>query len=396
MANINYLHDYIAQTTGVIITKDAAADGNAPVNMKYLLATIDVLNNMSVGSTPTNYQTNILATQNAVPIETIWAAVKSLHNCNSSIFKKLDTININTGVGSSECVNTCIIPPESGGPSKDLCTFTIFLDDQGDIDPGSGSIKLVYGSEWRNISDEVMTKLERSREKIGYQFGGFWTGINCTGTKIINNDNSLITTLDALTSYNKNGTAYACWIDLPDTVNITIDAAGGKHNGTTYLSLLPGVGFVNATMQPVTEISPITRVVSASLAYVFGGVFTEPNCHGTQIINRNNQIIAMPNVNTDTTIYACWSANVYLDPDGGTPATGSMMLLPGVGWFTSAGAPATGYSVARTKAGYTFGGFYTEKNCAGIMIANTNQQMITTPDALSACDSDGNAYACWL
>jgi hypothetical protein len=102
IAQIKYVHDFIAAKTGVFVPMNAT-DGAAPAYVKYLLAAIDKANGLSAGSVATNYQNDPLATQNAIPVENVWDGVGRLFNCRAGGYYKAGSLDASTGVGIVGC-----------------------------------------------------------------------------------------------------------------------------------------------------------------------------------------------------------------------------------------------------------------------------------------------------
>ncbi|MDR0741293.1 MAG: hypothetical protein LBF28_00785 [Rickettsiales bacterium] len=91
------------------------------------------------------------------------------------------------------------------------------------------------------------------------------------------------------------------------------------------------------------------------------------------------------------------SLSIYLDPDGGTPM-GTIILIYNTGWQHSSniGQYISAITTNRTKDGYTWGGFYSEKNCQGIKIMNNDRTLIITAETLTFTTENTSAYACWI
>jgi hypothetical protein len=143
IASVDYVHDYIARATNITIPKKAT-DGASAANLKYLLAVLDKLN-ANTGSTATNYQTNVLATEVAIPVESVWAAVKKLHNCDAGGYARTDTIDVATGKGASSC---SISGPDFGVKLDGLAagaTFSFQMSPKGSftIDWGDGQVETI-------------------------------------------------------------------------------------------------------------------------------------------------------------------------------------------------------------------------------------------------------------
>jgi len=83
MANVEFTHLFINAKTGVTVPINPIQTNTAQaINVHYLLAAIDKLNELSVASQNTNLQAHSLATQQVADIVAVADAVNRLFNCN--------------------------------------------------------------------------------------------------------------------------------------------------------------------------------------------------------------------------------------------------------------------------------------------------------------------------
>jgi uncharacterized repeat protein (TIGR02543 family) len=113
------------------------------------------------------------------------------------------------------------------------------------------------------------------------------------------------------------------------------------------------VSLANVTVVPgevVGELPTPTRS-----GYTFGGWYTETEGKGTRYTE-----VSVYNILGNTTLYAKWTENTYtltFDAQSGTVAPASKSIASGA---------AVGALPTPTRSGYTFGGWYTAPNGAGI------------------------------
>ncbi|MEE0133677.1 MAG: InlB B-repeat-containing protein [Treponema sp.] len=106
--------------------------------------------------------------------------------------------------------------------------------------------------------------------------------------------------------------------------------------------------------QELPAVTPPSRT-----GYTFGGYFTAQNGSGTQYYDGNGAGVKPWAEFSDVTLYAYWTANSYtitFDRAGGTGGSDSISVTYG-------GTPSS--ITLPSKAGYTFGGYYTAQNGGG-------------------------------
>ena len=157
-------------------------------------------------------------------------------------------------------------------------TYNITYKDQG-----GGTFSGTHGSGYPTTHIYGTATTLVSPTKTGYDFGGWFTNSNCTGTAV--------TTLGA-TAYTADITLYAKW--TAKTYNITY-----KDQGNATFSGTHGSGY------PTTHTygTATTLVSPTKTGYTFGGWFTNSNCTGTAITT-----LGATAYTADITLYAKWTA----------------------------------------------------------------------------------------
>ena len=133
--------------------------------------------------------------------------------------------------------------------------------------------------------------------KYGYNFDGYYSGENGTGTKYYNSS------MSSVTNYNieNDTTLYANWV--AKTVIVSFD----KQNGTG------GTNSVTATynsQMPTSSVTAPTRT-----GYNFDGYYLNTNGSGTKYYNSSMTSVNNWDKDVDTTIYANWILDVLDEND---------------------------------------------------------------------------------
>jgi uncharacterized repeat protein (TIGR02543 family) len=135
----------------------------------------------------------------------------------------------------------------------------------------------------------------------GYVFGGWYTDKEGRGTQFTEK-----------TTVNTDMRVYARWIKTEDAVTVTFDGDGGKPVPATI---------IRAKGETVVSLpSPNPSRDN----YVFGGWYTEQEGRGTQFTEKTP-------VSADITVYAKWLPYVHVtfDADGGNPGTSTATCVLG-------------------------------------------------------------------
>ena len=165
-------------------------------------------------------------------------------------------------------------------------------------------------------------------------------------------------------------TVYARW--TVNSYSVTLDRQGGS-GGTTNVTATYGATMPSATMPTRT-------------GYTFGGYYTGASGGGTQYYNADGASVRSWNIASNTTLYAKWTPIGYMvtfDMQYGSGGTASVTAT-----YDSAMPTIT----VPTRAGYTFGGYYTGMNGSG------TQYYTASGTSASAWGVAGNSilYAKWV
>jgi uncharacterized repeat protein (TIGR02543 family) len=221
--------------------------------------------------------------------------------------------------------------------SSYLVTFTA----QGGTTPNPASILATNGLTYGTLATTT---------RAGYTFGGWWTGVNGSGTQVTPS------TVVALTAAQ---TLYAKW--LGNSYTLTFDA----RSGTTP----------NPTTKPVTNgLTYGTLATTTRAGYTFGGWWTLSDGTGSQVTP--STVVALTAAQT---LYAKWvgvASTVTFDAQGGTtPSPASILATNGLTY---------GVLATTTRTGYTFGGWWTGVNGSGTQVTPATVVTITSAQTLYA------------
>jgi len=209
---------------------------------------------------------------------------------------------------------------------------------------GTTIVKAAYGSAMPQVRPPV---------RSGYSFVGYFTGQNGTGTKYYDQDGVSAHDCDFTSAM----TLHACWIVC--SCQVTLDPCGGvggsQRMGLTFGLAMPAV------------------VVPTRFGYVFGGYFTLQNGNGLKYYNADGTSARKCDLETDTTLYAYWTAITYritIDMQGGNGSVENIDVSYG------SAMPQLPIPV---RQGYVFGGYFTELDGCGTRYYN----------------ADGTSASCW-
>ncbi|MCI6497993.1 MAG: InlB B-repeat-containing protein [Lachnospiraceae bacterium] len=185
------------------------------------------------------------------------------------------------------------------------------------FDTNGGSKVSGQTVEW----NKAAAKPETEPTKEGFTFAGWYADKDCK------------TEYDFKAAVKADVTIYAKW--TINSYKVTFDTNGGSEvSGQS-------VEWNKAATKPETE--PVKE------GYTFGGWYTDKDC--------NTEYNFEAAVKADVTIYAKWTINSYkvtFDTNGGSEVSDQS-----VEWNDVAVKPDT----EPTKEGYTFAGWYTDKDC---------------------------------
>ena len=215
-----------------------------------------------------------------------------------------------------------------------LCALTY----NGNGKTGGNVPDKVEDIEYNNsitLSSSVLTK-------NGYTHTGWNTKADGTGTNYALGASFTLTEI--------NHTLYAKW--TPEQYNITYKDKGNATFSGTHETGYP----TTHTYSTATTLKSATKT-----GYTFGGWYTSSDCTGSAITT-----LGATAYTAAITLYAKWTANTYtvtLDREPSTDGTASVTAT------YDAAMPAI---TIPTRTGYTFGGYYTEKNGGGTQYYNAN------------------------
>jgi uncharacterized repeat protein (TIGR02543 family) len=183
--------------------------------------------------------------------------------------------------------------------------------------------------------------------RVGYVFFGWYTGKDGSGTQFT-----------ASTVVTRDITVYARWIKEEDVFTVTFDGDGGR------LVPAPIKGIKGETLEELPA-DPMKD------AHTFGGWYTEKEGGGLPFTDETV-------VTEDITVYAKWTPYlvVTFDTNYGIPSVSTVRCVP----HTTVVLPDD-----PVRTGYTFGGWYTERDGSGTQFTATS--FVTT---------DMTVYAKWL
>lgn len=122
--------------------------------------------------------------------------------------------------------------------------------------------------------------------------------------------------------------------------------------------------------------------------YVFGGFYTQPNARGTLVYNSHGASDHLWDLAENTTLYAYWigeTYTVFLDGGDGLESAGTMVV------YNVVYGSAMPKIIPPVRHDYTFGGYYTQADGAGVQYYDSNG------DSVRAFDNENivKLYAKW-
>lgn len=223
--------------------------------------------------------------------------------------------------------------------------------------------------------------------RTGYTLEGYYDGENPynngTGTKYYNADGT------SKRNWNKDTTdpttLYARW--TANKYDVTLNHENGDADATvqaTFGSNMP-------TKYKETE---TTLVVPERSGYTFYGYSDEIGGGGTRYYNSTPGSAHKWDKASESTLYAIWWQYITLNREGGSGSTSVRIYYHSATFATTLTIP--------TKAGYTFGGYYSGDDGTDDLVINTNGTLQTSvtgyTDASGRWIHDGatTLYAKWI
>lgn len=249
--------------------------------------------------------------------------------------------------------------------------YKIILDKQGG-EKGSDNVYEKYGVGYykEETCIKQITKIDIP-QKANYTFKGYYDKEN---NQCIDENGNIVTNntfFNINNTTNGETTIYAKW--EPNIYKITLDNQGGRGNDAIYEKYSTGF-YTDSNCSPALKITKVPT--PKKLYYSFEGYYTGINGTGAQCIDRYGNIIVsntyFNNDNTidgETTIYAKWEPNVYkitLDKQGGDSGSDDFYEKYDIGYYKENTCVTQITKInSPQKTGYTFNGYYTEKNGTG-------------------------------
>jgi hypothetical protein len=109
IANVEYVHNYILQSTELNLPPNPNANPKQAANIPYLTCIMDQLNQIGPYSAESQYCAYSAAGQ-AIDITYVWEAVRNLYNCSDGV--GINSIDIENGAGKHVCYALPDIPIE--------------------------------------------------------------------------------------------------------------------------------------------------------------------------------------------------------------------------------------------------------------------------------------------
>lgn len=234
-------------------------------------------------------------------------------------------------------------------------TYTVNLDQQSGSG-GTTSVTATYG--------QALPAPINLPTRANYTFGGYYTGVNGSGTQFYAANGYTWST--RLWTTAANSTLYARW--TAKSYAVTFDKQGGS-GGTNSVSAT-----YNETM---TAVTPPTRV-----GYTFGGYYSAKNGGGKQYYTASGTSSVASDITYNITLYAKWTAKSYklvIDADGGTYRGESSYTYPDDdpgGNKLTTGSPDLSLLFVPVRSGHVFNGFYTTRGAGGEMVYDADGRAV--------------------
>ena len=252
-------------------------------------------------------------------------------------------------------------------------TYTVTLNKQSGSG-GSSSVTATYNSAMPAITTPSRT---------GYSFQGYYTGTIGSGTKYYDNNGKSARNWDKAS----DTTLFAYW--EANGYTLTMNANGGSISSNSNWT---GSGSsVTKTVKYDSQYGTLPTSSNISrTGYTFDNWWTSGS-GGSRVYTTT-----VMNSTSGATIYAHWTPNIYkitLDKQSGSGGTNEIYLKYNTAWCSNSSGTATITSITKpTRTGYTFGGYYTDKNGAGTQIINASGSITGSKTYIASADT---LYAKW-
>ena len=256
--------------------------------------------------------------------------------------------------------------------------YTITLDCQGATTVGPTHFYTKYNTGiYATLDCSTAISSIEIPTKTGYRFGGYYTEQNGQGEQYIDASGSIV--CDDIT-FLQDTALYAHWI--VNSCSILYDANGGTGTMESTLAIYG----TSVTLLPNKFIRT---------GYVFKGWST--NANGAVEYTDKQTIDNFSIDGSNLKLYAVWEANVYwvsLDAqDAEMPGTISYYVKYNEGNYTTADCTTKLSGITNPqRTGYTFRGYYTEKNGTGTQYIDSTGKILTETISFT---EDTTLYAHW-
>jgi len=224
--------------------------------------------------------------------------------------------------------------------------------------------------------DAAFHSLASTPQRAGYTFQGYYTQPNGRGTKYFDYQGSPASSF-LKNPFTSTTTLYAYWEGI--NITITFDRQGGT-GGPSSISCKYGDSFTRLANVPTKT------------GYDFYGYYTQINGGGTRYFTGSGAVsssVSTCTFTSNTTLYAWWdlkTITITFDSQGGTGGPSSVSYQYGDSLIRLASTPQ--------RTGYSFQGYYTEKNGGGTQYF-TGSGSLSTPGSTCTFTSNTTLYAHW-
>ena len=198
--------------------------------------------------------------------------------------------------------------------------FTVTLNHQSPTNsPAPSTVYLKYATNWYSnpTATTQISSMTTVPTKTNYDFGGYWTGTNGSGTQVIDSNGNFLTTTAALTAITSNTTIYAKWTAAaPAIYTVTLNSNGGSGNHAIYYSNgnyycdTSATQVINSNANVFTTCGFSAPTLTNNL---FDGYYSNSSA-GTQYIDTDGKLtVAARNltISTNTTWYAHYESTTH-------------------------------------------------------------------------------------
>ncbi len=291
----------------------------------------------------------------------------------------------------------CTINIKVNWDSSSITAIPVSLDQQG----GSGGTAAIYSknSKWYNTGNPTtstsnITTITKP-SKTGNTFGGYYSDKNGKGTQKIKADGKIYAAASGVTS---SSTWFAKWTLNTCTIKFSPNGGTFNNNANKTTQILQYGKSVSDFWNANGGTYKATRTgytITSSKAWLLSG--TTKTFDETKGYKATQICTSLASKNQTVILKVNWQAKkvaVTLDQQGGSDGTSRIYEYYGIGWYKSSSATSSISKVTiPTRTGYTFEGYYTKKNGAGIQVVSANGTILS--GKTTQFSSAGTLYAKW-